>query len=268
MKISRSSVMAIVAASSTAASSAFTANAAGRPFMTRSSFLSRSLPTGSGSGINKFNTASLSMNIFTNLFSSLGSGGYEAKIDYTSLDYPGPELGAAALAGQVVVPSDPTLAAATFAGGCFWGLELAYQRVPGVSYTAVGYTQGPELTPTYSQVCGGGTGHTEAVIVYYDPKQCSYEALLDTFFARVDPTTVNGQGNDRGTQYRTGVYFHTPEQEALAKARFDQAKTKYNRPLASECKSAMPFWPAEKYHQQVRSTVAGVVVLSLSCEKQ
>lgn len=207
------------------------------------------------------------MNVLTDLFRSFGSGGaYDAKMDYATLDYPGPELGAAALAGQVVVEvssSDSTtlLRAATFAGGCFWGLELAYQRIPGVAYTAVGYTQGPELQPTYSQVCAGGTGHTEAVMVYYDPHQCSYEDLLDTFFARVDPTTINGQGNDRGTQYRTGVYFHTPEQEAMAKARFEQFKTTNNRPIASECKAAMPFWPAEKYHQQVRVLLLFSLVL-------
>jgi hypothetical protein len=98
-------------------------------------------------------------------------------------------------------------------------------------------------------------------MVYYDPHQCSYEDLLDTFFARVDPTTINGQGNDRGTQYRTGVYFHTPEQEAMAKARFEQFKTTNNRPIASECKAAMPFWPAEKYHQQVRVLLLFSLVL-------
>ena len=88
------------------------------------------------------------------------------------------------------------------------------------------------------------------MIVYYDPKQCSYETLLDTFFERVDPTTVNGQGNDFGRQYRTGVYFHSPEQEEIAKARFEKAQSKYRRPIASELKDTMPFWPAEKYHQQ------------------
>merc|ERR1712157_43180 len=84
----------------------------------------------------------------------------------------------------------------------------------------------------------------------YDPAECSYEDLLDTFFARVDPTTVNGQGNDRGKQYRTGVYFHTKEQEEIARARFTEEQKNYQRPIASECMPAMPFWPAEKYHQQ------------------
>lgn len=105
------------------------------------------------------------------------------------------------------------------------------------------------LYPTLST--NSATGHTEAVIVLYDPKECSYETLLDTFFGRVDPLTVNGQGNDRGRQYRTGVYYHSKEQEEIAKARFGLEQKKYsNRKIASECLQAMPFWPAEKYHQQ------------------
>jgi peptide-methionine (S)-S-oxide reductase len=183
---------------------------------------------------------------------STSNGSGRGGIAYEALDHPGPELASAAKAGTVLVtsPRDPNLAVATFAGGCFWGLELAYQRVPGVVYTAVGYTQGPELEPTYTQVCSGSTGHTEAVVVYYNPTECSYDALLDTFFGRVNPTTVNGQGNDFGTQYRTGVYYHSPDQEQAARARFTEVASKYNRPMATELKAAMPFWPAEKYHQQ------------------
>jgi len=182
----------------------------------------------------------------------LGGGSYNLKIDYTGLDHPGPELGAAAQEGKVLVTSkkDPKLALATFAGGCFWGLELAYQRVPGVVHTAAGYAQGPEEGPNYEQVCAGNTGHTEAIMVYYNPKECAYEDLLDTFFDRVDPTTANGQGGDRGKQYRTGVYVHSPEQEEIAKARFEKEQEKHRRPIASELKAASPFWPAEKYHQQ------------------
>lgn len=133
--------------------------------------------------------------------------------------------------------------------GCFWGVQLLFDRIPGVEYTAVGYTQGPEENPTYGEVCGGATGHTEGIIVYYDPKECGYKALLDAFFGFVDPTTVNGQGNDFGRQYRTGVYVHTPEQEAEAKAYFEEEQTKYKRKIATELKPATPFWPAEKYHQ-------------------
>lgn len=94
------------------------------------------------------------------------------------------------------------------------------------------------------------TGHTEAVIVLYDPKECTYESLLDTFFERVDPLTVNGQGRDRGRQYRTGVYYHSEDQENLARSRFALEQEKYKRTIATECRKAMPFWPAEKYHQQ------------------
>jgi peptide-methionine (S)-S-oxide reductase len=182
-----------------------------------------------------------------------GGGAFGAKIDYGDLPHPGPELAEFAQRGAVPVTSqrDPNLAVATFAGGCFWGLELAYQRVPGVLYTAVGYTQGPEESPTYGQVCSGTTGHTEAVSVYYDPNEVSYETLLDTFFCRVNPLTVNGQGNDFGTQYRTGVYYHSEEQRAIAEARFAKEQDKYKgRKIATELKSATPFWPAEKYHQQ------------------
>lgn len=187
------------------------------------------------------------MNLFGSFFG--GGGAYYNTIDYSALDHPGPELAKAARAGTVPATSGP-LNIATFAGGCFWGLELAYQRVPGVVHTSVGYTQGQEETPTYDQVCSGATSHTEAVVVYYDPNECSYELLLDTFFDRVNPTEVNGQGRDYGTQYRTGVYFHSPDQEAAATSRFEQEQKKYKRVIATELKSAMPFWPAEKYHQQ------------------
>ncbi|CAM9939509.1 unnamed protein product [Choristocarpus tenellus] len=92
------------------------------------------------------------------------------------------------------------------------GLELAFQRVPGVTLTSVGYTQGNIEKPTYGEVCSGSSGHTEAVQVHYKPSEVSYESLVDVFFSRIDPTQVNGQGGDRGTQYRTGVYSHTEEQ--------------------------------------------------------
>eukprot|EP00977_Amphora_coffeiformis_P008587 scaffold1953_cov176-Amphora_coffeaeformis.AAC.5 len=181
-----------------------------------------------------------------------GGGAFESKIDYSKLEFPGPELATAAEQGQVLVtsPTAPELAVASVAGGCFWGVELAFQRVPGVKYTAVGYTQGMEEYPTYNNVCAGATGHTEGLIVYYDPKECSYESLLDAFFNFVNPTTVNGQGMDYGRQYRTGVYYHTPEQEAIARKRFEEEQAKYSRPIATELKPAMPFWPAEDYHQQ------------------
>ena len=189
-------------------------------------------------------------NFFSNMAKELEA---QSRINYESLDHPGPELAQLAAQQKVVAtsPQDPHLAMATFAGGCFWGLELAYQRVPGVVYTAVGYTQGNEDYPTYNQVGMGLTGHTEAVMVYYDPSECSYEQLLDVFFGRVNPLTVNGQGNDRGRQYRTGIYYHSPEQEGMVRQRMQQEQTKYGgKKLATEVKGAMPFWPAEKYHHQ------------------
>ncbi len=94
------------------------------------------------------------------------------------------------------------------------------------------------------------TRHTEAVIVLYKPEECTYESLLDVFFERVDPLTVNGQGSDRGTQYRTGIYYHSKEQEEVAMNRFVEEQKRYKRKIATECKAALPFWPAEKYHQQ------------------
>eukprot|EP00527_Entomoneis_sp_CCMP2396_P000270 CAMPEP_0198140570 /NCGR_PEP_ID=MMETSP1443-20131203/3721_1 /TAXON_ID=186043 /ORGANISM="Entomoneis sp., Strain CCMP2396" /LENGTH=266 /DNA_ID=CAMNT_0043803047 /DNA_START=148 /DNA_END=948 /DNA_ORIENTATION=- len=187
--------------------------------------------------------------LFGNFF---GGGAFALTTDYAALDFPANELGEAATQGQVLVTSaqKPNLQLATFAGGCFWGLELSFQRLPGVAHTAVGYCQGPEKNPNYDQVCSGATGHTEAVSVYYDPKETTYEALLTSFFERVNPTTINGQGNDFGKQYRTGVYFHTKEQESIARAQFEQEQTKYSKPIATELEAAKPFWSAEDYHQQ------------------
>lgn len=202
---------------------------------------------------NNMSSTSLPM-IFDKLFSSLGGGGgFASKIDYTAIPFPVPELASLAKeneAPKVLVGGSNSYELATFAGGCFWGLELAFQRVPGVEYTAAGYTQGPETGPNYDAVCAGATGHTEAVVVLYNSVECTYESLLDTFFDRVDPLTVNGQGNDRGRQYRTGVYYHSEEQEKLARERFEIEQKKYKRSIASECRRAQPFWPAEKYHQQ------------------
>ena len=123
---------------------------------------------------------------------------------------------AAAACARAPDAPPPGLKAATFAGGCFWGLELAYQRVSGVTATSVGYTGGPDPAPTYETVCAGVTGHAEAVQVYYDPAVASYADLLAVFFDKVDPTTPNRQGNDVGTQYRSAIYYHDDEQKAEA----------------------------------------------------
>lgn len=194
--------------------------------------------------------------IFGDLFRSLNSGGgaFGASIDYSGMPFPVPKLASNAKEGKVpeILSEDEKIYynLATFAGGCFWGLQLAYQRVPGVEFTAAGYTQGMETCPNYDSVCAGATRHTEAVIVFYNPEECTYESLLDVFFERVDPTTVNGQGSDRGTQYRTGVYYNSKEQEQIVRERFVEEQKKYKRSIETECKIAMPFWPAEAYHQQ------------------
>lgn len=141
---------------------------------------------------------------------------------------------------------------ATFAAGCFWGIEAEFRKVPGVVDAAVGYMGGHVESPTYKQVCTDTTGHAEVVHVEYDPGQVSYEQLLDTFWRIHDPTQVNRQGPDYGTQYRTAIFYHTPEQKAAAensKAALD-ASEKLPRPVATEISEAGTFWRGEEYHQQ------------------
>jgi peptide-methionine (S)-S-oxide reductase len=141
---------------------------------------------------------------------------------------------------------------ATFAAGCFWGVESAFRRVPGVIETAVGYTGGETPSPTYEQVCSDATGHAEAVRVTFDPEKVGYDQLLDVFWNTHDPTQVNRQGPDVGTQYRTAIFVHTPEQEAKAKASKERlAKSgRLRRPIATEIVHAPDFHMAEDYHQQ------------------
>ncbi|KZV42728.1 hypothetical protein F511_10436 [Dorcoceras hygrometricum] len=139
---------------------------------------------------------------------------------------------------------------AQFGSGCFWGPELAYQRVSGVTKTEVGYTQGDVHNPTYEDVCTGTTKHSEVVRVQYDPKECSYDTLLDVFWARHDPTTLNRQGNDVGTQYRSGIYFYTPEQEKAALESRERQQKLLNRKIITEILPAKKFYRAEEYHQQ------------------
>uniref|UniRef100_A0A7N0RDR1 peptide-methionine (S)-S-oxide reductase n=1 Tax=Kalanchoe fedtschenkoi TaxID=63787 RepID=A0A7N0RDR1_KALFE len=139
---------------------------------------------------------------------------------------------------------------AQFGAGCFWGVELAYQRVPGVTKTEVGYSQGVLDKPTYNDVCSGTTGHNEVVRVQFDPKECSYETLLDVFWERHDPTTLNRQGGDVGTQYRSGIYYYTPEQEKAARESLERHQAKLNRKIVTEILPAKKFYRAEEYHQQ------------------
>jgi peptide-methionine (S)-S-oxide reductase len=139
---------------------------------------------------------------------------------------------------------------ATFAGGCFWGVEAEFRRIEGVTATTVGYTGGSTPNPSYKQVCTGRTGHAEAVQVEFDPSQVSYEDLLDAFWRMHDPTQLNRQGPDVGTQYRSGIFFHGPEQEAAAAASKERAQGHFRRPIATEITPASEFYPAEEYHQR------------------
>ncbi len=146
------------------------------------------------------------------------------------------------------------MAKATFAAGCFWGVEVAFRQVAGVASTTVGYTGGHVKNPTYEDVCTGRTGHAEAVEVEYDPSRVSYEDLLKVFWEVHDPTTLNRQGPDVGTQYRSAIFFYTEEQKAAAiasKEKLERAGT-YRRPIVTEITTASPFCRAEEYHQQYK----------------
>jgi peptide-methionine (S)-S-oxide reductase len=141
---------------------------------------------------------------------------------------------------------------ATFGAGCFWGVEAAFQKVPGVTETAVGYEGGDMPNPTYKDVCTDETGHAEVVQVTFDPEKVSYEQLLDVFWKIHDPTQVNRQGPDFGTQYRTAIFVHSPEQEAAAKKSREalEASGKLKRAIATEITPASTFYRAEEYHQK------------------
>jgi peptide-methionine (S)-S-oxide reductase len=145
-----------------------------------------------------------------------------------------------------------TLQKATFGAGCFWSVEAAFRQIKGVISTAVGYMGGTLENPTYHDVCTDLTGHAEVVEVTYDPSRVTYDQLLDVFWGNHDPTTRNRQGPDVGTQYRSVVFFHTPEQEAAAVASRDrlQASGKFRRPIVTEIVPAATFYRAEDYHQQ------------------
>jgi peptide-methionine (S)-S-oxide reductase len=144
---------------------------------------------------------------------------------------------------------------ATFAAGCFWGVEETFRTVKGVNATAVGYSGGTMVNPTYEDVCTDRTGHAEVAQVEYDPAQVSYEELLKVFWDNHDPTTLNRQGPDVGTQYRSAIFYHTPEQKAAAEdsKKELQKSGKYKRPIVTEITPAGPFYRAEEYHQQYLS---------------
>jgi len=144
------------------------------------------------------------------------------------------------------------MAKATFGAGCFWGVEEEFRRVPGVLDTAVGYSGGALERPTYKDVCTDATGHAEVVEVEYDPSKVSYDALLEVFWSGHDPTQKNRQGPDVGTQYRSVIFFHTPEQQEAARASREklEASRRFARPIATEISPAQTFWRAEEYHQK------------------
>jgi len=172
-------------------------------------------------------------------------------------------FGQAALAGVLLVigsglsliqPDYSTATApakAYFAGGCFWCMEEAFEKVEGVLMAVSGYMDGTVANPTYEQVSAGGTGHAESVEVTYDPAQVSYEKLLDAFWRNVDPLTPNAQFCDHGTQYRAAIFHSTPEEQKLAEAsrkRLEEAK-KFHSPIMTQIAAATAFYPAEEYHQ-------------------
>jgi peptide-methionine (S)-S-oxide reductase len=142
---------------------------------------------------------------------------------------------------------------ATFAAGCFWGVEAAFAAIPGVTATAVGFEGGSLAQPSYQEVCTDQTGHAEVVEIDFDPAQITFEQLLDAFFALHDPTTLNRQGPDWGTQYRSAIFFHSPEQEAQARDKIEQltreGRFKPKR-IVTKIEPALTFWRAEDYHQQ------------------
>ena len=141
---------------------------------------------------------------------------------------------------------------ATFGAGCFWGVEAAFRQIKGVKSTAAGYLGGTMESPTYKDVCTGRTGHAEVVEVEFDPAAVSYDDLLNVFWENHDPTTLNRQGPDVGTQYRSAIFFHTPEQEAAARESKErlQSSGKFSRPIVTEITPASAFYLAEDYHQQ------------------
>src|SRR5690242_476023 len=141
---------------------------------------------------------------------------------------------------------------ATFAAGCFWGVEATFRKLPGVKATRVGYTGGHLQNPTYKDVCTDGTGHAEAVEVEFDPAAIAYDQLLDVFWENHNPTQLNRQGPDWGSQYRSAIFFHSPQQEAAAIASRDKLEKshRFSKPIVTQIVPAETFYAAEDYHQQ------------------
>ncbi|KAL6530065.1 hypothetical protein OROMI_028710 [Orobanche minor] len=147
-------------------------------------------------------------------------------------------------------PEEAGLDLAQFAAGCFWGVELTFQRVEGVVKTEVGYSQGHIHNPTYQLVCTGSTNHAEAIRIHFDPNVCPYPTLLDVFWGKHDPTTLNRQGNDVGTQYRSGIYYYNKTQAKLAQESLEAKQREVKKKIVTEIVAAKRFYRAEEYHQQ------------------
>lgn len=139
---------------------------------------------------------------------------------------------------------------ATFAAGCFWGIEHKFRQTPGVIDAISGYIGGHKDNPTYKEVCGKDTGHAEAVEVTYDPNEVSYEELLNIFWHMHDPTQLNRQGPDVGSQYRSAIFVHSEQQKELAQQSMNNAQSHFSQPIVTEISEASKFWKAEEYHQR------------------
>ncbi|PRX34746.1 peptide-methionine (S)-S-oxide reductase [Orenia metallireducens] len=141
---------------------------------------------------------------------------------------------------------------ATFAAGCFWGVQALFDKIDGVSSTTVGYIGGQTDNPTYEEVCTDQTGHAEAIEIIFDPNKVSYEELLEVFWTNHNPTTLNQQGVDVGTQYRSAIFYHNKEQAKTAKKAKEALDNsdRYQKPIVTEMTAATTFYPAEKYHQK------------------
>ncbi len=141
---------------------------------------------------------------------------------------------------------------ATFGAGCFWGVESAFRKLDGVIDVAVGYSNGTTQNPTYEQVCRENTGHAEVVEIDFDPVKVTYDALLEAFWSMHDPTTLNRQGPDHGSQYRSAIFFHSPEQEQAARASMARHNEsgRFKSPIVTQIEPAQTFYRGEEYHQQ------------------
>ena len=154
--------------------------------------------------------------------------------------------------------NESDLEIATFAAGCFWGVEDAFMKTKGVKSTKVGYTGGNLTNPTYEDVCTDKTGHAEAIQIMYNPKEISYKELLELFWSIHNPTTKNRQGPDIGTQYRSSIFYHTSEQEKIAnQVRQELDDSKFQNKIVTEIVAASTFYPAEEYHQKYYQKIGG-----------